>query len=52
MSWLGELLSYAIVRQLLFKLFLLCQVKSDFDETWYEWYEDKGYTFTEEILNI
>ena len=32
----------AIVRQLLHKLFLLCQVKSDLDETWYEWCEGKG----------
>ena len=40
-DWLSRHFS-SIIHQLLLKLFLLCQVKSDFDETWYKWYEDKG----------
>jgi len=30
-----------IIHQLLLKLFLLTQVKSDFHESWYEWYDGK-----------
>ena len=41
MGGLGELL-FSIVCQLLLTLFLLSQVKSDFYETWYEWYAGKG----------
>ena len=38
------------IRQVILRLFLLCQVKSDFEETWYGWQE--GYKVTEQILNI
>ena len=37
---------------MMMKLFLRREFKSDFDETWYEWYEGKGYVLTERILNI
>jgi len=44
MSWLCEQLLSVVRhhrRRLLLKLFLLCQDKSGWDETWYEWYEGK-----------
>jgi len=34
---LGELLFvYQVLHHLVVKFFLFCQLKSDFDETWYE----------------
>ena len=40
MGWLHE--PSSVIRELLFILFLLSRVKSDFNEIWYEWYEGKG----------
>jgi len=37
---------WVIICKHLRTLFLLHQVKSDFDETWYDWYEDKGLQIT------
>jgi len=47
MGWLGELWwdrneYIIIIHQILLKLFLLCQVESDFDATWCEWYKGSG----------
>lgn len=39
-SWWVDWLSAVVVVQLFLKLYL-CQVKSDFYETWYDWYESK-----------
>jgi len=40
MGWLHE--PSSVIRELLFILFLLSEVESDFNEIWYEWYEGKG----------
>jgi len=42
MGWLGELSSSVVIHKLLLRLCLLCQVKCDVDETWYEWCIGKG----------
>jgi len=43
----------SVIRQLLLKLFLLCQVKSDLDEACYKWCKStvRGYKATERILS-
>jgi len=39
---MGWLWAAVVVRKLLLKLFILCQVESDVDHIWCEWYEGKG----------